>query len=243
MRIRELTRDRRSLDDFARTFFAMRDGELGPLTYTYDDVVAALNGTAPQDWHAFLRERLGSAWPGRAVAGPGARRLAARLARHALGVHARARARANVRAATFSLGLVVARDGARIVEVVWGSPAFAAGLAPGATLVAVDGRAFDGEKLLEALRRAQRDGRPMRLLVRRDDRYSTVTVVARRAALSASRAHRGQARPPRGAAAAATLRSCRVGRAAGRAVPWRAMPCRGGRRVSGNVWRPNVTKA
>ena len=176
MRIRELTRDRRSLDDFARTFFAMRDGELGPLTYTYDDVVAALNGIAPQDWHAFLRERLDTHGPG----GPlqGLERAGWRLAwRDTPSEFTRGLELEQKRhAATFSLGLVVARDGARIVEVVWGSPAFAAGLAPGATLVAVDGRAFDGEKLLEALRRAQRDGRPIELLVRRDDRYSTVTV-------------------------------------------------------------------
>jgi predicted metalloprotease with PDZ domain len=41
-RLRELSRDRRSLDDFARAFFGMRDGELGPLTYRFDDVAGAM---------------------------------------------------------------------------------------------------------------------------------------------------------------------------------------------------------
>ncbi len=64
-RLRELTRDRRSLDDFARAFFGTRDGELGPLTYTFDDVVGALDAVAPHDWAGLLRERLDGHGPAR----------------------------------------------------------------------------------------------------------------------------------------------------------------------------------
>ena len=78
--------------------------------------------------------------------------------------------------ATFSLGLALTRDGGRIAEVAWGGPAFKAGIAPGSTLVAVNGRAFSADELLEGLRQAQRDGQPIELLLRRDDRYSTVKV-------------------------------------------------------------------
>ena len=56
--IREGTRGRRSLDDFARGFFGGSKGELGPKLYRFEDVVAALNAVYPFDWRAFLRERL-----------------------------------------------------------------------------------------------------------------------------------------------------------------------------------------
>ena len=42
--IRERTNGRRSLDDFARAFFGINDGSWAPVTYTFDDIVAALNG-------------------------------------------------------------------------------------------------------------------------------------------------------------------------------------------------------
>ncbi|MCU0757745.1 MAG: hypothetical protein MUF07_00905 [Steroidobacteraceae bacterium] len=175
-RIRELSRERRSLDDFARAFFGGRDGVLGPTTYRFDDVVAGLAAVAAEDWRGFLRSRLDST----SQAGP-----LGGLARGGWKLVWRDRPSAFTRtldagqkrvSATFSLGLSVAREGGRIVDVAWGSPAFAAGIAPGTMLVAVNGRAFDGEELLEGLRQAQRDGQPIELLLRRDDRYSTVKV-------------------------------------------------------------------
>ncbi|MEY2918946.1 MAG: hypothetical protein RL261_251, partial [Pseudomonadota bacterium] len=54
-RIRELTRGRRSLDDFARAFYGVEDGRIEPLTYTVDDVIATLNAIAPYDWATMLR--------------------------------------------------------------------------------------------------------------------------------------------------------------------------------------------
>src|SRR5205807_8858869 len=57
--IRELSNGQKSLDDFARAFFGVDDGQwLVPKTYTFDDVVAALNAVEPHDWAAFLRARL-----------------------------------------------------------------------------------------------------------------------------------------------------------------------------------------
>jgi len=57
-RIRELSRGKRSLDDFAKAFFGAHDGRLEPLTYTFDDVVTTLNAVVPHDWAALLRARL-----------------------------------------------------------------------------------------------------------------------------------------------------------------------------------------
>src|SRR5690606_16937083 len=58
MLIREKTGGRKSLDDFARGFFGVRDGDWGVVTYTFEDVVAALNAVVPHDWAAFLKTRV-----------------------------------------------------------------------------------------------------------------------------------------------------------------------------------------
>ena len=56
--IRELSKGKRSLDDFARGFFGIEDGRWSPVTYTFENVVAALNAVQPYDWAKFLRARL-----------------------------------------------------------------------------------------------------------------------------------------------------------------------------------------
>ncbi|MGH8122847.1 MAG: M61 family metallopeptidase, partial [Rudaea sp.] len=48
-KLRELTHDKKSLDDFARAFFGVDNGSYVTKTYTFDDVVAALNGVASYD--------------------------------------------------------------------------------------------------------------------------------------------------------------------------------------------------
>src|SRR6202042_2948759 len=55
--IRQRTGGRKSLDDFARGFFGVRDGSWVAFTYTFDDLVAGLNDVLPYDWATFLRAR------------------------------------------------------------------------------------------------------------------------------------------------------------------------------------------
>lgn len=57
-KLRELSGNRRSLDDFARAFFGVGNGDWDVNPYTFEDVVATLNGIAPYDWATFLRGRL-----------------------------------------------------------------------------------------------------------------------------------------------------------------------------------------
>src|SRR3569833_1737637 len=69
-KIRELSGDRRSLDDFAREFFGGgAEGTLGPVPYTLTDIVHALNRVAQYDWNEFLRRRLHSHGPGAPLEG------------------------------------------------------------------------------------------------------------------------------------------------------------------------------
>jgi predicted metalloprotease with PDZ domain len=56
--IRERSSGKRSLDDFAHAFFGINDGDWGQVTYTFEDVVHALESVEPYNWSTFLRERL-----------------------------------------------------------------------------------------------------------------------------------------------------------------------------------------
>ncbi len=172
MLIRESSNGTRSLDDFARAFFGMRDGELGPLAYTFDDVVAALNAVHPHDWARFLRERL-DAHERAPLDG---------LARAGWRLGFTDKPSSNLEADEadgkysdfyYSLGFLVGQDG-KLSGVLWEGPAYKAGLAPGLTLVAVNLRAYKAELLKDAIR-ANRDGKaPIDLLLRDGDRFFNV---------------------------------------------------------------------
>ena len=56
--IREGTRGRRGMDDFARAFFGVNDGDWGVLPYTREDVIGTLDRIYPYDWTRFLHERV-----------------------------------------------------------------------------------------------------------------------------------------------------------------------------------------
>ncbi len=173
-RLRELTGGRRTIDDFARAFFGGHDGVWAPRTYTFQDVVAALQALAPDDWAAFLRSRLDGhgPWTGGLEAhgwklvytdqpSEGAKEMEAR--EHGADL-------------AYSLGLTVGANGV-LVDVLWDGPAFRAGLAPGMTLVAVNGRAYTGEGLKAAVAAAARDPKaPLDLLVKAFDEYRTVGI-------------------------------------------------------------------
>jgi predicted metalloprotease with PDZ domain len=176
-RIRELTRGRRSLDDFARRFFGVHDGELGPVTYTYEDVVRELNGVVASNWDAFLRERVGGHGPGAPLDGfaRGGWQLTYGDAPTKPG--SAVEQSGKQASFTFSLGLTVAASDGRITDVVWGSPAFKAGLAPGMTLLAVNGRAWSASVLKEAVSAAKAPSTAtIDLLVRSFDTFQTARV-------------------------------------------------------------------
>jgi predicted metalloprotease with PDZ domain len=171
LRLRGLTGGQRSLDDFAQRFLSAPADRGVVSTYRFDDVVRTLESVAPGNWGAFLDARVNG------VAQPllGLEQAGLKLVYNDtpnLAVKDGERNRTDL---SFGLGLSVASTGV-ISEVVWDSPAFKAGLAAAATtLVAVNGRAFSGDVLKDAVVQAK-DGGPLDLLVRTGDRYRTVSV-------------------------------------------------------------------
>ena len=176
--IREQSGGRRSLDDFARRFFGVDDGKVTPETYTFDDVVTALNAVQPMDWAAFLHTRLEANGPGAPLDGlaRGGYRLVF------TGVESEyqksAEARRKVLDLSYGIGMTVGKDGV-LAGVDWDMAAFKSGLTADTQIIAVDGDAFDNDRLKDAIRSAAKDGAPIALLVKTNNQFRTVDIAYR----------------------------------------------------------------
>ena len=178
-KIRELTQEKRSLDDFARLFFAVPEnktqGSQATITYIFDDVAKTLNTVVPFDWAGFLRVRLDSLRdnnPLDTFSRSGWTLVFTDKVNEFSDAANKARFNSDF---TYSLGITVDKK-EMISDVEWGSPAFAAKIATGATLLAVNGRAYKPERLNNALIAAQKDKKPIELLIKSDDSYRTVSI-------------------------------------------------------------------
>ena len=76
---------------------------------------------------------------------------------------------------TYSLGLVLGKD-AEITQVQWDGPAFKAGLTIGGKILAVNGIAYDTDRLKETITEAKKGHEPINLLIKSDDHYKTVAI-------------------------------------------------------------------
>ncbi len=173
--IRELSGGKRSLEDFAKSFFGIDDGRLTPVTYTFEDIVKALNAVQAYDWAHFLRERLDS--KGRAAPLDGIGRGGYRLvfSDTPSDVFKSAEALSKSTNLEYSLGLEVGNEG-ELSNVVWGGPAFAAGLSAGIKILAVNGLAFDPDVLKDAVADAKTGSEPIALSIKDGQRYRTVEI-------------------------------------------------------------------
>ncbi len=173
--IRERSHGKRSLDDFARAFFGVRDRDWGELTYTRADVIAALNAVEPYDWAGFLHTRVDLAGVPAPLDGvtrggyrlvytaePGKLWKARETSREQLDL-------------TYSLGLVIGKSGL-VRAVQWDSPANKAGIPVGATLVAVNGAKYSDDEIKQVVTAAKDGAAPIALLIEQNDTYRTVDV-------------------------------------------------------------------
>jgi predicted metalloprotease with PDZ domain len=173
-KLRELTNGQKSMNDFARAFFGVNPGDQGVSTYNFDDVASTLNGIAPFDWAGFLRQRVYQTGPAPlAWIAAGGYRLVYRDTPTPY-LTARERDR-KILDLTFSIGAVIGESG-RISGVAWDSPMFNADATAGATIVAVNGRQYSNDAFRRAIREAHGTRDPIRLLIKRGERYNEVAV-------------------------------------------------------------------
>ncbi len=169
--IRRLTHGARSLDDFCRKFHGGESGPPKVVPYTFDDVVRGLEEIASYDWRGFFETRLHALSPRAPIGGiEGGGWKIAYVDTMPASYKAVDAAHEHIDL-LFSLGVVVnngEKDHGLVIDVVPGSPAARAGVAPGTTLVAVNGRHWSKDVLLDAVR-ATREGAPLELLVDNGD--------------------------------------------------------------------------
>ena len=154
--IRQQTGGAKSLDDFTHAFHGGVTPP-GVVTYTFDDVVNGLNAVVPYDWRAFLRERLDAFTthaPLRGLQNAGWELVYSDEPNKEDAQLEEDHKFTDVR---YSLGFAVGEDGV-IADVFGGGLAEKAGIGPSMKLVAVNGRAWNGKLLKQALQRDQGAG-------------------------------------------------------------------------------------
>jgi predicted metalloprotease with PDZ domain len=173
--IRERSHGKRSLDDFAKAFFGIDNGSWTTVTYTFDDVVAALNKVEPYDWATFLKQRIYEVAPQPPLDGitRGGWKLV--YTDTPTDYFKSAETRRKSTDLTYSIGLVLGH-GADITQVQWDGPAFKAGLTIGGKILAVNGIAYDADRLKETITEAKKGHEPINLLVKSGDHYKTVAI-------------------------------------------------------------------
>ncbi len=174
-KLRELSGEKKSLNDFAHAFFGKQSDLHAPLTYTFDDVVEALQLLAPYDWGTFFRTRL----DGHAAESPkdgihraGWQLLYTEERNDATKSEEEQRHYSDF---SYSLGVQIGKEG-RLENVIWDSLAFQQGLTVGAVVVAVNGRSYSAELLRQAISAAKSTTQTIELLIKKDDRYRSVSL-------------------------------------------------------------------
>jgi predicted metalloprotease with PDZ domain len=175
-KIRELSGGTKSLDDFARLFFGIADGSYITVSYSFDDLVKALNTVQPYNWAGFFRTRVYEVNP--KVPENGITQGGYRLVYNDSEPEWLKKADSS-RGASFatSLGLSVSSkpDGS-LDNVWWDSVAYKAGVTPDMQLQAVNDQKYTAAGLREIIFAAEKSKEPIKLLLKRGDEFVTVSL-------------------------------------------------------------------
>jgi predicted metalloprotease with PDZ domain len=166
----------KSIDDFCQAFHGGPNNGPEVKTYTFDQLVAALNAIAPYDWASYFHERLDSTSPNAPVGGieNGGWKVVYNDQPSKL------TGRRGNQSDAYSIGLQLGPDGT-VMDAIVGSPAFDAGISSGMRVVGVNGRVYSHDVLEDALKEAKdgaaKDGaQPISLMAVVDDYYKTFTI-------------------------------------------------------------------
>jgi predicted metalloprotease with PDZ domain len=173
--IRDQTQGKRSLDDFCRKFFGGQDGSPAEKSYIEADIIKALAEVVPYDWAAFIDKRIhriAETAPLDGLASDGWKLTYSEKPNDAW--------KGDPDSFTgwlYSLGLRMKSDGS-VVDVVPGTPAARAGVAPAMKVVAVNSRRFAPDVANAAVKRAGASGASgtIELIVENMDQFKVLRV-------------------------------------------------------------------
>lgn len=149
-RIRTLTANKKSLDDFCKSFFGKTDGPPEVKTYNHQQLLEALNSVAPFDWKAFFHQRV--SMPGGPAPLEGMQLAGWKLTyQDTASEFTRARETEDGTIdLSSSIGLILKEKGA-VVDVIPGSPADRSGIGPGMKLVLIGNQKWSTDRLQDAI--------------------------------------------------------------------------------------------
>jgi len=173
--IRTRSGGKRSFDDFCRSFFGGTDSAPAVRAYSRADIVTALNAVEAYDWDTFRRARVEQVQPHAPLGGitaGGWTLVQNDQANPYLDAVAKVTKSNDF---SHSLGFW-AKDDGKVVDVVHGTPAFAAGLAPATKLIAIGGRKWSEDAAKEVIIAAEHNTVPIELIVESGDIVRTLRV-------------------------------------------------------------------
>jgi predicted metalloprotease with PDZ domain len=173
--IRQLSHGEKSLDDFCHRFHGGESGSPKVVAYKFDDVVRTLNDVVAYDWATFLNDRVkktATHAPLGGIDGGGWQLVFNDQPNSAL---ATLEQRYKFQNLSASLGVVLDQKG-QIADAAPASPAFQAGLGPGMTIVAINGRRFTPSVLKDALLAARESRQPIEVLAENGEFFKTYSI-------------------------------------------------------------------
>jgi predicted metalloprotease with PDZ domain len=170
--IRQQSHGQKSIDDFCQLFEGPPSTGPALKTYTFDDLINALNQTVPYDWRGFWLERLNTHSPEAplgGIAGSGWKLTyddtPSELTSAAMSIE-------HLSPGAYSLGLVM-RDDGTIIDTFENMISAKVEIGPGMKVIGVNGRRFSSDVLRDALNAGKANNAPIELLVENDDYYKT----------------------------------------------------------------------
>jgi predicted metalloprotease with PDZ domain len=161
----------KSIDDFCLAFHGGPNNGAEVKTYTFDQLVSALNAVAPFDWATFFHTRLDSTAAEAPVGGIENGGWKVEINSQP----SRSTGRRGSAGDVYSIGLQVGADGT-VGDAIVGSPAFEAGISSGMKIIGVNGRVYNHDLLEDAIKAAKDSSQPIALLVVVDEYIRTCTI-------------------------------------------------------------------
>jgi predicted metalloprotease with PDZ domain len=173
--IRQKSNGAKSMDDFAHLFLGGENTPPMVKTYTFEDVVNTLNQVQPFDWRGFLTERILKVAPEAPLAGLANSGWKVEYNEQPNSIQKIHEEESGGLDLTASVGLVLGKEG-MVADSIEDGVAFRSGVVPGMKLVAVNGRKYSHELLLEAIHHARETHEAIQLIVENDEFFHTVSL-------------------------------------------------------------------
>jgi predicted metalloprotease with PDZ domain len=165
------SKGQKNIDDFCHAFHGGANNGPQVKTYTFDELMAALNAIAPYDWAGFFHTRLDSTSPEAPTGGIENAGWKVTFT----DTPAKLSGRRGTPTDVYSIGLQLGADGT-VSDSIWGGPAFEAGITSGMKVIGVNGRVYAHDLVEDAIKAAKESSQPITLLVVNDEFIKTATI-------------------------------------------------------------------